>query len=151
MIPAVQSIYRWQGQVDTPGAATETLLLLKTGPDQPPPRPRSPPPPAAQLPDPGIPRPRPSKPPASLPIRLAQLAAFRPGCLPRPKAPEGAAMRWLMIGLLVSLAALLFAAAGVARHIWIRRSKATAQAARLESPQSRPGQVFDPAEISTWN
>ncbi|MGP8271694.1 MAG: divalent-cation tolerance protein CutA [Terracidiphilus sp.] len=30
-IPAVQSIYRWQGQVES---ATETLLLLKTGPDQ---------------------------------------------------------------------------------------------------------------------
>jgi periplasmic divalent cation tolerance protein len=31
MIPAVQSIYRWQGEVE---AATETLLLIKTGPDQ---------------------------------------------------------------------------------------------------------------------
>jgi uncharacterized membrane protein len=30
-------------------------------------------------------------------------------------------MRWLMIGLLVSLAGLLFAAAAVARHIWLRR------------------------------
>jgi periplasmic divalent cation tolerance protein len=28
MIPAAQSIYRWQGQVES---ATETLLLLKTG------------------------------------------------------------------------------------------------------------------------
>lgn len=28
-------------------------------------------------------------------------------------------MRWLMIGLLVSLVALLVAAAGVARHIWL--------------------------------
>ncbi len=34
-------------------------------------------------------------------------------------------MRWLMIGLLVSLGALLFAAAGVARHIWLHRSKLT--------------------------
>lgn len=34
-----------------------------------------------------------------------------------------AAMRWLMIGLLVSLGALLFAAAGVARHIWLQRRK----------------------------
>ena len=32
-------------------------------------------------------------------------------------------MRWLMIGLLVSLGALLFAAAGVARHIWLQRRK----------------------------
>ncbi|MGA3263192.1 MAG: divalent-cation tolerance protein CutA [Terracidiphilus sp.] len=31
MIPALQSIYRWQGKVDS---STETLLLLKTGPDQ---------------------------------------------------------------------------------------------------------------------
>ncbi len=31
MIPAVQSIYRWQGRVES---STETLLLLKTGPDQ---------------------------------------------------------------------------------------------------------------------
>jgi hypothetical protein len=31
-------------------------------------------------------------------------------------------MRWLMIGLLVSLGAMLFAAAGVARHIWLRRA-----------------------------
>jgi uncharacterized membrane protein len=29
-------------------------------------------------------------------------------------------MRWLLIVLLVSLAALLFAAAALARHIWIR-------------------------------
>jgi periplasmic divalent cation tolerance protein len=31
LIPAVQSIYRWQGQVES---SSETLLLLKTGPDQ---------------------------------------------------------------------------------------------------------------------
>jgi periplasmic divalent cation tolerance protein len=31
LIPAVQSIYRWQGAVES---ATETLLLLKTGPAQ---------------------------------------------------------------------------------------------------------------------
>lgn len=32
-------------------------------------------------------------------------------------------MRWLMIALLASLAALLLAAAGMARHIWLQRSK----------------------------
>ena len=32
-------------------------------------------------------------------------------------------MRWLMIGLLVSLGALLIAAAGVARHILLQRSQ----------------------------
>ena len=31
LIPAVQSIYHWQGQVES---STETLLLIKTGPDQ---------------------------------------------------------------------------------------------------------------------
>ncbi|HVC46839.1 MAG TPA: hypothetical protein VND90_06300 [Terracidiphilus sp.] len=30
-------------------------------------------------------------------------------------------MRWLMIGLIVSLGTLLFVAAGVARHIWLHR------------------------------
>jgi hypothetical protein len=37
-------------------------------------------------------------------------------------------MRWLMIGLLVSLGALLFAAAGVARHIWLQRRKLASEA-----------------------
>lgn len=32
-------------------------------------------------------------------------------------------MRWLMIGLLVSLAALLLAAAGVTRHVWAHRRR----------------------------
>jgi hypothetical protein len=32
-------------------------------------------------------------------------------------------MRWLMIALLVSLAALLIAAAGMARHILLQRSR----------------------------
>jgi periplasmic divalent cation tolerance protein len=31
LIPAVQSIYRWQGKIES---STETLLLLKTGPEQ---------------------------------------------------------------------------------------------------------------------
>lgn len=31
LLPAAQSIYRWQGQVE---CSTETLLLLKTGSDQ---------------------------------------------------------------------------------------------------------------------
>jgi len=31
LIPAVESIYHWQGEIES---ATETLLLLKTGPDQ---------------------------------------------------------------------------------------------------------------------
>ncbi|MGD0911036.1 MAG: hypothetical protein ABR928_04030 [Terracidiphilus sp.] len=32
-------------------------------------------------------------------------------------------MRWLIIALLASLAAMLLAAAGVARHIWLQRSQ----------------------------
>jgi uncharacterized membrane protein len=32
-------------------------------------------------------------------------------------------MRWLLVALLVSLTALLIAAAGVARHIWVRRAR----------------------------
>jgi len=31
LIPAVQSIYRWKGEVES---STEILLLIKTGPDQ---------------------------------------------------------------------------------------------------------------------
>ena len=49
-------------------------------------------------------------------------------------------MRWLMIVLLVSLGGLLLAAAGVARHIWIRR----AQNRRI--PPAIPGPVPELAE-----
>jgi periplasmic divalent cation tolerance protein len=31
LVPAVQSIYRWRGEIES---ATETLLLIKTGPEQ---------------------------------------------------------------------------------------------------------------------
>lgn len=43
-------------------------------------------------------------------------------------------MRWLMIGFAVSLGALLFAAAGAARHIWLhhRNHSEEAPATRLE-------------------
>lgn len=49
-------------------------------------------------------------------------------------------MRWLMIGFLVSLAALLVAAAGVARHIWLhraqlRRNRAGALGLAVELPE----------------
>lgn len=33
-----------------------------------------------------------------------------------------AVMRWLVIALLASVGALLFAAAALARHVWLRRS-----------------------------
>jgi len=41
----------------------------------------------------------------------------------RGSLPTLIAMRWLMIGLLVSLGALLLAAAGVARHIRLQHAK----------------------------
>jgi hypothetical protein len=41
-------------------------------------------------------------------------------------------MRWLMIVFLVSLGALLFAAAGVARHIWRHRTALKGHAAAAE-------------------
>jgi hypothetical protein len=57
-------------------------------------------------------------------------------------------MRWLMIGLLVSLAALLLAAAGVARHIWVQREKHCRETRRGKPKTSppTPGQVIDPVE-----
>ena len=45
-------------------------------------------------------------------------------------------MRWLLIVYVVSFAALLFAAAGVARHIWLQRARS-----RREPPM-----VFEPSE-----
>jgi uncharacterized membrane protein len=53
-------------------------------------------------------------------------------------------MRWLLIALLVSLAALLIAAAGGAWHIWLQRSKLTKPLAGRQAPGSPPG----PAEES---
>ncbi|MGA9060171.1 MAG: hypothetical protein WB341_00760 [Terracidiphilus sp.] len=47
-------------------------------------------------------------------------------------------MRWLMIVLLVSLGALLFAAAGLARHIWLQRAK----------PKDELSAALEPAEGS---
>jgi hypothetical protein len=49
-------------------------------------------------------------------------------------------MRWLMIGLLVSLSALLLAAAGVARHVWLQRSRLAAK------PVLSASQTQDPAD-----
>ena len=53
-------------------------------------------------------------------------------------------MRLLMVGLLVSLGVLLIAAAGVARHIWLRRGKhgsqtqVAASAAEKIDPEVEP-------------
>jgi uncharacterized membrane protein len=45
-------------------------------------------------------------------------------------------MRWLLIVFLVSLGALLVAAAGAARHIWRHRAK----------PGNRPPAAIEPVE-----
>jgi flagellar basal body-associated protein FliL len=55
-------------------------------------------------------------------------------------------MRWLMVALLVSVAALLLAAAGVACHIWIQCSKHRNKPVTGNLPQAAPGQTFDPAD-----
>ncbi len=53
-------------------------------------------------------------------------------------------MRWLMICLLVSLGALLLAAAGVARHIWLQRVRLRPKPIAGAGPTA--GLAFDPAE-----
>lgn len=52
-------------------------------------------------------------------------------------------MRWLMIGLLVSLGALLLAAAGVARHIWLQRSQLSGEALVSTSKPADPADEAD--------
>ena len=45
-------------------------------------------------------------------------------------------MRWLMVCLLVSLAALLTAAAAMARHIWVRHAELRREPpSRVDSPR----------------
>jgi uncharacterized membrane protein len=44
-------------------------------------------------------------------------------------------MRWLIIGLLVSLGVLLLAAVAVARHIWLHRAKLQQAPAAHETDQ----------------
>jgi hypothetical protein len=55
----------------------------------------------------------------------------------------------MMIAFLVSLAALLLAAAGVARHIWLQRSRlhSNPDAGPKASPApTKAGGVFDPVD-----
>jgi uncharacterized membrane protein len=61
-------------------------------------------------------------------------------------------MRWLLIVLLVSLAALLIAVAGVARHIWLQRARirslGSAPAAKeLDSATGQPEETEIETEI----
>jgi uncharacterized iron-regulated membrane protein len=56
-------------------------------------------------------------------------------------------MRWLLIALLVSLAALLIAAAGMTLHIWVQRarfrSKPSAGAGRQHDPSRSTAEETD--------
>ena len=47
-------------------------------------------------------------------------------------------MRWLLIVFLVSLGALLFAAAGAARHIWLQRIRRGGQLSPALEPAKEP-------------
>jgi uncharacterized membrane protein len=60
-------------------------------------------------------------------------------------------MRWLLIALLVSLAALLIAAAGGAWHIWLQSSRRSRTLASGQAPDSPPGSAKEPAaeEVET--
>jgi hypothetical protein len=55
-------------------------------------------------------------------------------------------MRWMMIALLVSVVALLLAAAGVARHIWLHRSQIRGSPGSRPASDAAGGAVFDPVE-----
>ena len=52
-------------------------------------------------------------------------------------------MRWLLIGLLVSLGVLLFAAAGVTCHILIQRQRLRKRSAQLSDPTLGPAEGND--------
>jgi hypothetical protein len=54
-------------------------------------------------------------------------------------------MRWLMIALLVSLGALLLAAAGLARHVWLQRAQLRSNPQAGPVPKSGHHAV-DPAD-----
>jgi hypothetical protein len=55
-------------------------------------------------------------------------------------------MRWMMIALLVSLGAMLFAAAGVARHIWLQRTRLHSHPDAGAAPRPATGVPLRPVE-----
>jgi hypothetical protein len=55
-------------------------------------------------------------------------------------------MRWLMIGLLASVGAMLLAAAGVARHIWLQRARLHSNPDVGPAPQPAVKPALDPVE-----
>jgi len=60
-------------------------------------------------------------------------------------------MRWLLIALLVSLAALLIAAAGGAWHVWLHRSHGPKPSVGRHPPDSppRPAEESEAKEVRT--
>jgi hypothetical protein len=53
-------------------------------------------------------------------------------------------MRWLLIGFLVSLGALLLAAAGAARHVWVHRAKHGKELSAKREPTEEPDLELKP-------
>jgi hypothetical protein len=56
-------------------------------------------------------------------------------------------MHWLLIVLLVSLCALLLAAAGIVRHIWLQRAKTSARL-RAKAP-AQAARTHDEADLES--
>ena len=50
-------------------------------------------------------------------------------------------MRWLVIGLLVSVGALLLVAGGVARHVWRQRRLLAEESAELDAQKVEHGEL----------
>jgi hypothetical protein len=57
-------------------------------------------------------------------------------------------MRWMMIAFLVSIVALLVAAAGAAHHIWLQRTNlhSNPDTGKVKGPKSASKAVLDPVE-----
>jgi hypothetical protein len=55
-------------------------------------------------------------------------------------------MRWLMIALLVSLGALLLAAAGLARHVWLQRAQLRSNPQAGPASKKGPHAAVDPID-----
>jgi hypothetical protein len=56
------------------------------------------------------------------------------------------AMRWLMIALLVSVAAMLVAVAGLARHIWLQRAQLRGKPVASTNPHPVASATIDSVE-----
>jgi len=56
-------------------------------------------------------------------------------------------MRWLMICLLVSLVGLLLAAAGVARHIWLKHRELNARSSGTSAPAGKSRDLVEEIDV----